>query len=200
MNITLYPLGAYVSGYCLPFTIDLDDISLPEFGQAISTGLFETDYQTTGGSVLSSRCLQCKTVFIGTVEKECPCCGHIGFELKCTDEEWIVCDSEDVPSDYVGEYSLSDDFFEYAELIKNTYLDADTIKAGLACGLDLAAIEGAYQGKFDSDADFAEHFAEQTGEFNEKLNWPFTCIDWQWASIDLMHDYTEHKQHYFYRH
>ena len=120
--------------------------------------------------------------------------------MKCTDEEWIVCDTEDVPSDYVGEYSLSDDFFAYADLLKNTCLDADTIKAGLACGLDLASIEGAYQGKFDSDADFAEYFAEQTGELNEQLNWPFTCIDWQWASIDLMHDYSEHKQHYFYRH
>ena len=40
MNITLYPLGAYVSGYCLPFTIELDGMDQADYGQAVSKGLF----------------------------------------------------------------------------------------------------------------------------------------------------------------
>ena len=104
-----------------------------------------------------------------------------------------------MPKEYVSEYSLNDEFFEYLELIKNTQLDAEIINAGVACGLELNNIQDAYQGKYDSDADFAEQFAEQSGEFNEKLSWPFTCIDWERASVDHMQDYNEHNHHYFYR-
>ena len=45
MNITLYPLGAYVSGYCLPFTIELDGLDLADYSQAVSAGLFEAKYK-----------------------------------------------------------------------------------------------------------------------------------------------------------
>ena len=69
MNITLYPLGAYTSGYCLPFTIELDGLDQEEYGQAINKGLFEADYKKGDGNVLSSRCLECDHVVIGSVEK-----------------------------------------------------------------------------------------------------------------------------------
>ena len=56
MNITLYPLGAYVSGYCLPFTIELDGMDQADYGQAVSKGLFEANYKKGDGNVLSSCC------------------------------------------------------------------------------------------------------------------------------------------------
>ncbi len=200
MNITLYPLGAYVSGYCLPFTIELDGLDQAGYSQALSTGLFEANYKKGDGNVLSSRCLRCSTVVIGSVEKECTCCGNLFFEVKQTDEEWIVCDYEDIPPVYVSEYDLSSDFFAYSQLLAETHLDREVIAAGLACGLDLLEIEEAYQGQYDSDADFAEQFAEDTCAITESPHWPYTCIDWEWAARELMMDYTEDHHHYFSLH
>jgi antirestriction protein len=200
MNITLYPLGAYVSGYCLPFTIELDGMDQADYGQAVSAGLFEANYKKGDGNVLSSRCQRCGHVVIGSVVKCCGECGGIFIEAKQTDEEWIVCDTEDVPSEFVGEYDLFVDFFEYADFLSSTYLDRSVINAGLVCGFSLMQIEEAYQGQYDSDADFAERFAGETGTITDTLNWPFTCINWDWAAAELMHDFTEHDHHYFYRH
>ena len=197
MNITLYPLGAYTSGYCLPFTIELDGIDQEEYGQAINKGLFEAHYKKGDGNVLSSRCLECDHVVIGSVEKVCPECGCLYIEVKATDEEWIVCDYEGVPPALVGEYDLSSDFFAYSECLANTRLDAEVINAGLAAGFDLLCIEEMYRGEYDSDIAFAEQWAEDTGSINESLGWPYDCIDWDRAARDLMHNYTEHKHHYF---
>jgi antirestriction protein len=135
MNITLYPLGAYVSGYCLPFTIELDGLDQVGYSQAVSVGLYEAAYKKGDGNVLSSRCLRCDTVVIASVEQVCAYCGHVYLEVKPTDEEWIVCDTEDVPSEFVGEYDLSSDFFAYAEFMATTQLEPAVIAAGLACGL-----------------------------------------------------------------
>jgi antirestriction protein len=200
MNITLYPLGAYVSGYCLPFTIELDGLDQAAYSQAVSAGLYEAKYKRGDGNVLSSRCQRCGHVVIGSVVKCCKECGGIFIEAKQTDEEWIVCDFEDVPSEFVGEYDLSGDFFAYSELMANTHLDRDVIDAGLYLGLDLLQIEEAYRGQYDSDADFAEQFAEETGAVDSSLAWPYLCIDWEWAARDLMYDFSEHDHHYFYRH
>lgn len=197
MNITLYPLGAYVNGYCLPFTIELNGIDQDEYSQAVSSGLFEAKYRKGDGNVLSSRCLQCDTVFIAEVVKECPCCGNKYIEAKQTDEEWIVCDYEDVPAEYVGEYDLSKDFFTYSQFLTNTSLEREVIDAGLYLGFDLLNIEEAYEGKFDTDTDFAICFASDTGATDIDASWPFTCVDWDWAARDLMLDYSEHNHHYF---
>ncbi len=200
MNITLYPLGAYVSGYCLPFTIELDGLDQAAYSQAVSAGLYEANYKKGDGNVLSSRCLRCDTVVIASVEKECACCGNLFIEVKQTDEEWIVCDSEDVPSQYVGEYDLSTDFFAYSEFMANTSLEQAVIDAGLYLGLDLLQIEDAYKGKYESDSDFAEQHAEDTDAVNDSVAWPYTCIDWDYAARELMNDYSEHDHHYFYMH
>ena len=200
MNITLYPLGAYVSGYCLPFTIELDGMDQAGYSQAVSNGLFDAPYKKGDGNVLSSRCQGCGHVVIASLVRFCMECGGIFIDTKKTDEEWIVCDYEDVPPEFVSEYNLSVDFFEYSEFLSNTYLDRSVINAGLECGFSLMCIEEAYQGQYDSDADFAERFAEETGTVTDTINWPFTCINWDWAAAELMHDYSEHDHHYFYRH
>jgi antirestriction protein len=198
MNITLYPLGAYVSGYCLPFTIELDGLDQAGYNQAVSVGLYEAAYKKGDGNVFSSRCSRCGHVVISSLVKCCQACGGIFIEAKQTDEEWIVCDTEDVPAQFVGEYDLSSDFFAYAEFMATTQLEPAVIAAGLACGLDLLHIEDAYQGRYDSDTAFAEQWAEATGALHESTVWPYTCIDWQWAARELMHDYSEQDQHYFY--
>ena len=84
---------------------------------------------------------------IGSVVKCWGECGGLLIEAKQTDEEWIVCDYEDVPSEFVGEYDLSADFFAYSEFMSNTHFDRDVIDAGLYLGLDLLQIEEAYRGQ-----------------------------------------------------
>jgi antirestriction protein len=57
--------------------------------------------------------------------------------------------------------------------------------------------QDAYSGKYDSDEDFAEDMAEQCGMIQDKISWPYTCIDWEWAARELMYDYIEENGHYF---
>ena len=56
--------------------------------------------------------------------------------------------------------------------------------------------EEAYAGDFDSDKDFAMDMAEQIG-FENPSNWPYNCIDWEFAGKELMYDYFEVDGHYF---
>ena len=199
MRITFYPLGAYNLGHELPFTINLEGLSLVEYNQAIFTGLFEIQYPEGIGSVLSCRCTKCKTVVIGNIEKECPSCGNNDFEIKSTDKEWIIYVTEGIPEKYVGTYCLDEEFFEYVKFLKDTKLDRNIVNAGLTCGFELCNIEKAYQGTYDSDAMFAERYAVMNGKISDSETWPFNYIDWKDAAAELMHNYTESNQYYFYR-
>ena len=38
--------------------------------------------------------------------------------------------------------------------------------------------------------DYARELASDIGAIQPKLNWPYTCIDWQAAADELRHDYT----------
>ncbi|MEI7995694.1 MAG: hypothetical protein WCH01_12415 [Methylococcaceae bacterium] len=66
---------------------------------------------------------------------------------KQTDEEWIVCNTEVVPSNFDSDYELSSAFFAYLEFIANTHLEQAVIAAGLYLGLDLLHFKEAYRGK-----------------------------------------------------
>jgi antirestriction protein len=154
----------------LPFTIELDGLDQAGYNQAVSAGLYAANYKKGDGNVLSSRCLRCDTVVIASVEKACACCGNLYIEVKQTDEEWIVCDTEEVPAQFVGEYDLSSDFFAYSEFMATTHLEAAVIDAGLACGLDLLQIEDAYQGSYDSDTDLADYEADALAGFIKRLD------------------------------
>lgn len=78
-------------------------------------------------------------------------------------------------------------------------VDADVAYAAWSLNIEPKDIEEAYAGTFDSDADFAQDYAEQTGATgnNDDYPWPYSCIDWEWASKDLMMDFGEHGTHYF---
>ena len=54
-----------------------------------------------------------------------------------------------------------------------------------------------YSGQFDSDAEFAQDMAEQCGDIQQEIRWPYTCIDWEHAARELMYDYCDHNGYYF---
>ena len=77
--------------------------------------------------------------------------------------------------------------------------DEEAVDAYIALGAedrDLSGFEEAYRGKYTSDVEFAQQYhADLKGE--ETQNWPYTCIDWEWAARELMMDYSEQDGHYF---
>ena len=84
------------------------------------------------------------------------------------------------------------------QLIKDGQ-DEEAIDAYIeAIGEDyLDDFEEAYIGKFDNDKEFAEDMAFQLGLTDKNNQWPLYCIDWEWASRELMNDYTEQDGYYF---
>ena len=37
---------------------------------------------------------------------------------------------------------------------------------------------------------YAQEIAEDCGMVKDNAQWPYTCIDWEWAARELKHDYT----------
>jgi antirestriction protein len=196
MNITLYPLGSYNSGLLRPFIIELDDLDQDGYRQEISKGLFNNS-TLEAANVRSICCNDCGHVAIATDATVCPECSSETLTSRYTEEEWIVCDYEDVPKQFVGEYDIDSDFWEYLETVEGSDLDTDVFEAGLDCGIELKNIEEAYSGHFDSDIDMAQELAESIGAIDENASWPMSCIDWEHAARELMYDYNESNGHYF---
>ena len=88
-----------------------------------------------------------------------------------------------------------DDVALELELIEN--YGEDTVREYLADGNDLDSFEDRYCGQYASNKEFAMEMAESTGALDNDQEWPFTCIDWEWAARELMYDYTEYNGHYF---
>lgn len=59
------------------------------------------------------------------------------------------------------------------------------------------AISDSYYGTYDSDEEFAQQIAEDMGDIQEDVKWPYTAIDWELAARDLMYDFCEHDGYYF---
>jgi len=78
------------------------------------------------------------------------------------------------------------------EEVNQAYID--NVGAKYATADDVAE---AYAGEFTSDQDFAQDMAEQLGSINKDIQWPYTCIDWEQASQELMYDYFEVDGFYF---
>jgi antirestriction protein len=122
------------------------------------------------------------------------------------DPEFMTQDSEGHLTDLIDEsMSLEDweNIYEIIEAIENSYLDISAIEGYiLNFGYDrnaniISEAESAYQGEFESDGDFAREMAESTGAIDSEVNWPHTCIDWEWAAREIMFDYFEANGHYF---
>ncbi len=85
------------------------------------------------------------------------------------------------------------------ELIKQGN-SAEAIDAYIALGIgddDLSNFEEAYSGEFENDEEFAQDMAENIGALAKEPQWPYTCIDWEFAARELMYDYSEENGYYF---
>ena len=74
------------------------------------------------------------------------------------------------------------------------YVDNLSLDVG---DLDLDQFMDAYEGRFDSDKDFAQDWARGLGAVKEDDEWPHTCIDWERAARELMYDHFEQNHYYF---
>jgi antirestriction protein len=109
------------------------------------------------------------------------------FMFQDTDGEHFSMITESIIDEHLFEliHSLDDDEAEvYAAYRKNFEGSWDEC-------------QDAYSGKYDSDEDFAQDMAEQCGMLQDRVSWPYTCIDWEWAARELMYDYIEENGHYF---
>ena len=77
---------------------------------------------------------------------------------KC--DEWIVCDFEEIPKDFVDEYSLDKAFFDYLEALESNSIGREAFEAGIALGLPLDEINDSYHGEFESDEALGEDALE----------------------------------------
>ena len=167
-NITLYSLSDYNAGNLIPHTFDLDTIDTrDEWYQAVSEWLEAVDKKLGNDIYTPKR------------------------------EEWIVCDYEDIPSCYVGEWDIDDTYWTFKETVEASSLDLEVFKAAADCDIPPEDVEDCYQGEFSTDEDFAYELAESTGAIDEGATWPMNCIDWESAARELMMEYTSHNGHYF---
>ena len=88
---------------------------------------------------------------------------------------------------------------KYQELIDEG-TDQDAIQAYIDLGIgddNLDNFEESYQGQWPTDEAFAQEIAEDIGAVENNSSWPNYCIDWEWASRELMMDYSEDNGYYF---
>ena len=109
-------------------------------------------------------------------------------------EEWIVCDYEDVPSDFVGEYSIDESFFDLMAAIDNSYYDAEVFHAGIALGFNIEQIEDHYYGYFASNRELGESIADAFLEIPEIIQ---SYFDYDAYGRDQAYSFSEHNGHYF---
>lgn len=112
-------------------------------------------------------------------------------------EEWIVCDSEGIPRGYVGEYDLSEEFWEWLDAYRDSGVSLEVFEAGAALGIPPHKIEECYYGAFDSPTDFAWEVYEEQG-YTRGDNPLLAYVDWEWVAKDLLQGgYTREGYHYF---
>ena len=90
---------------------------------------------------------------------------------------------------------------QFEDMAEEGSYDAEVYKAFASNhGMEYTNVENvdeAYQGQWDSDEDFAQGMADDLGLINKEVSWPYTCIDWEHASNELMYDYFEMNGYYF---
>ena len=85
---------------------------------------------------------------------------------------------------------------ELDRVVEKTGLDEDVVAAALILGIPENSISEAYQGQFADNIAFAQDMADSIGS-SDSFNWPYTCIDWDFAARELMMDYSEENGYYF---
>ena len=126
------------------------------------------------------------------------------FYQACTALHWdettpelMFQDSEGIPGQFVNECGINPSYWDYLEVLKSSFLDADVFAAAFDLEIPVDMVEELYQGQHDSHEDFAYQLADDMGMVPEGNDWPTSYIDWQRAARDLMFDYGESGGHYF---
>lgn len=110
-------------------------------------------------------------------------------------EEWILGDVEDVPDDMHSEFRINDKFFELEEFKSNNpHIKPEIIEAAQDLSIELDKIDERYEGEWESDEDYAEHYAEEHMEIPENLK---NYINLTALARDLMMDIADSNGHYF---
>jgi antirestriction protein len=112
-------------------------------------------------------------------------------------EEWIVADYEEVPSNFVGEWSIDEAFFEYAEALEGSCFGVEVFEAAAELGIPVDKIEDAYHGEFESDEEMAEEYCESTGMLADMAESLRCYFDMERFGRDLAMDFSEFNGHYF---
>lgn len=119
-------------------------------------------------------------------------------------EECVVQDSCDIPDNFVGEFDLDSDFWEFkeqVEILAQRRFDWDAAVEALTkfyentMGFDADRFIESYIGEYNSPEDFAREYCGELLEIPEHLEF---YIDWEKYARDLLiNDYWELDGHYF---
>jgi antirestriction protein len=112
------------------------------------------------------------------------------------DPEFMFQDTDGEHFGMITESSIDDNLWELINTLDDNEAEIYAAYRKNFDG-DWANCQDVYSGKYDSDEDFAQDMAEQCGMLQDKISWPYTCIDWEWAARELMYDYIEENGHYF---
>lgn len=123
---------------------------------------------------------------------------------KCGGDEWEIADHEYIPRSC----STVKSFYENAEQIDDLYnageLDtihelATILDSGGLMSLDELASYHAdnYAGKYDSQREFGEDYADQVGDNDAVPEHMRQYIDWEWYAKELCYDFMSSGGHYW---
>ena len=92
--------------------------------------------------------------------------------------------------------SLDEDLYDYVNAIDSTRYDKDIVDAAIDCDINIADIDEAYNGSFNSDEDFTRNILDDFGYIPKDFpSW--IEIDWEATASNVMQDYVESHGHYF---
>jgi hypothetical protein len=95
---------------------------------------------------------------------------------------------------------ISNDSQRWDDLFSTYYsddfhYDLEVLEAGIDCDIDLDSIADAYQGKYNSDADFASNLYDEC--YGNQLEPSWLIIDWEASAREIMYDFSGSNRHYF---
>ncbi len=108
-------------------------------------------------------------------------------------EEFEVSDWGDTP-EWCQDWDILEELMPEWD---KSYLSIEVFEAAHDCNIPFSDVDEAYNGEFNSDEDFAESLAEETGSIDKDAKWPMNCIDWEQAAKELMWDYCSSNNFYF---
>jgi antirestriction protein len=110
-----------------------------------------------------------------------------------SDPELMFQDWEYIPDSMIGESWLSDEFFNFLDVVNGSSFDIDVYISAINDGIDWESLEDYYMGEFDNDEDFT---IEMLGE-PEIEHFAHYYINWARCARDYMMDFFEIDGHYF---